>query len=329
MNGRIVKELGDGVLASFASPVDACRAAVTIREWQGRVSAYPSKAGIAVGQVEELDIDGRLDLLGDAVDRSSRIQGLAQPGQILIDRDVRDLVQTHLKDEHGMVLGDSVKIPLKGIGETEIYEISSKAENHLGFGVFESAFKIHEEGRLSVPEKVAFFRNARKEVIELGVGLTTFSDYFWSRKPAEFKQPIADLLSRGVHFKCYALDPAWRVSRQYFEDRGEEEYLKQIPSSINALIEVQREFKENGYPGKFDVYTYRHLPYMYALCVDAEDHPRARMMVSPYLFGVNRASCPVLQFTSASSPKLLSTYWTSVKKQIKGCKRVGSELRKR
>ncbi len=86
-NGRIVKLMGDGMLAEFPSVVEAVRAAV---ELQRAVAEHNSglpedkriefRVGINLGDVV---IDGD-DIHGDGVNVAARLEGLAVPGGICV-----------------------------------------------------------------------------------------------------------------------------------------------------------------------------------------------------------------------------------------------------
>ena len=84
-HGRIVKKLGDGVLAVFTEAGDATSAVIAIqRGHQQRLLKWPDairmeiKAGIARGEV--IEVDG--DCYGDAVNVASRLSDLSGSNQI-------------------------------------------------------------------------------------------------------------------------------------------------------------------------------------------------------------------------------------------------------
>ncbi len=318
--GRVVKELGDGVLITFKDAIDACRASLAIKQALRKVGNLKTKAGITFGHVEHVALNRATDILGDVVDRCARIQALAQPGQILIDRALRDAVRSILKDYAEVWLSESIAVWLKGIGETEVYELSTKRWGFVGAAGIKGMFKVHEEGRLSLPEKVAFIEGADTEVIELGIALTTFADYFVSRKPSEFKQPVKQLVAKGVRFKCLALDPNWNAGKLYALDRREKAYIQEVHQSIKTLRGIRDEFVREKFRGSFEVYLYSHFPYFHAVAVDGRNEKAGRLTVSNYLYGTARAKCPVLQFSRASNPEMFKTYWGSIQRLLAGSK---------
>lgn len=97
--GRIVKTTGDGLLVEFASVVDAVRCAVEVqREMAARSAGVPEdrriqfRIGINLGDIIR---DGR-DIYGDGVNVAARLEALAEPGGICVNRVVRDQVRDKL-----------------------------------------------------------------------------------------------------------------------------------------------------------------------------------------------------------------------------------------
>lgn len=97
--GRVVSTAGDGLLAEFASVVQAVECAVqSQRELAERNAALPDerqmrfRIGINLGDVL---VEGS-DLYGDGVNVAARLQGMAEPGGILISGTVFDQVKDKL-----------------------------------------------------------------------------------------------------------------------------------------------------------------------------------------------------------------------------------------
>ena len=87
-NGRIVKLMGDGVLAEFASVVDAVECAIAVQTacatpGNGRIRL---RIGINLG---DIIIDGD-DIYGDGVNVAARLEALAEPGGICISGMVQE-----------------------------------------------------------------------------------------------------------------------------------------------------------------------------------------------------------------------------------------------
>lgn len=195
--------------------------------------------------------------------------------------------------------------------------------------VLTPGFTFHTEGRLEIHQKVKFISSAQKEVVEFGVTLNTFTSYFNSRKDSEFKNHVEALMKRGVNFKCYLLDPECNEAGVYFEDRKREQEdeiinVEPIRGSIRKLASIQKSIAEAGYPGKFEVFTYKHIPYNYFMIVDGNT-PNGCMMASHYLYGIPRAKCPVLEFTKSDNHDLYKRYWNSFQKLTKGAKAISEK----
>jgi len=91
--GRIVKTTGDGLLAEFASALDAMRCAVEVQRIMGdRNQAVPPdkrvefRIGVNVG---DIIIDGG-DIFGDGVNIAARLEGLADPGGVCVSGRVQE-----------------------------------------------------------------------------------------------------------------------------------------------------------------------------------------------------------------------------------------------
>ena len=86
--GRWIKELGDGILASFPSVSNAVYAAIKIQEACYQAKDFELRIGIHLGEV----VFENDDIFGDAVNIASRLQVLAPPGGIFVSESVqRDL----------------------------------------------------------------------------------------------------------------------------------------------------------------------------------------------------------------------------------------------
>jgi adenylate cyclase len=105
--GRVVKQLGDGFLLSFAEPKPGVLAAL---ELLGTCTTpLRLRAGVHVGEA----VVSRADLVGHAVNVAARVTEVASGGQALATTDVRDTV----KGVPGVHFGKARAHKLKGVSD--------------------------------------------------------------------------------------------------------------------------------------------------------------------------------------------------------------------
>jgi TolB-like protein/class 3 adenylate cyclase len=115
--GRIVKLMGDGILAEFPSAVEAVRCAVKIQQLIAeRGESVPEerrityRIGINIGDIV-VDDD---DIYGDGVNIAARLEGLAEPNEIFISEKVYEEVR------------DRMDLAFEDLGEREIKNIDRR-----------------------------------------------------------------------------------------------------------------------------------------------------------------------------------------------------------
>jgi formylglycine-generating enzyme required for sulfatase activity len=94
--GRLVKTTGDGFIAIFDSPVEAVRCSIVIQQnLVGRNASLPKdhwieyRIGVNLGDVI-IETD---DVYGDGVNIASRLEGLADPGQVYISGGIYEQIK--------------------------------------------------------------------------------------------------------------------------------------------------------------------------------------------------------------------------------------------
>ena len=113
-HGRLVKLMGDGVLAEFGSAVDAVQAATEIQRAMVRHNADVAenrrlrfRVGINLGDVV---VDGD-DIHGDGVNVAARLEGLADPDGVCVSDNVYEQVR------------DRLDLAFEDLGEQEVKNI--------------------------------------------------------------------------------------------------------------------------------------------------------------------------------------------------------------
>ena len=142
--GRVVKLMGDGMLAEFPSVVDAVRAAVeTQRAVTEHNFALPEdkriefRVGINLGDVV---IDGD-DIHGDGVNIAARLEGLAEPGGICISGKVYEEVR------------DRTELAFEDLGEQEVKNIDRPVRTWRWSGAGSAGPTVTRSEPLPHPEK--------------------------------------------------------------------------------------------------------------------------------------------------------------------------------
>lgn len=131
--GRVVKTLGDGVLAVFPDGRKALAAVLDLqRSRHDHTEHWPSAApmrlqiGIAAGEV--IEVDG--DCYGDAVNVASRLSDLSGPDQIWATRSVVSQVRA---PDRNLLFRSLGSFPLRGRQQpTEIFQVHWEDEDAQG-----------------------------------------------------------------------------------------------------------------------------------------------------------------------------------------------------
>ena len=104
-NGRWIKELGDGVMASFNTVTDAVNAAIKIQEACNAAKEFELRIGIHLGEV----VFENDDVFGDGVNIASRIQAIADPGEIYISESIHNNISNKQGIETRFVKQEALK----------------------------------------------------------------------------------------------------------------------------------------------------------------------------------------------------------------------------
>ncbi len=115
-NGRLIKELGDGLMASFNTVSDSVNAALKIQENCRAINEYQLRIGIHLGEV----LFENNDVFGDGVNIASRIQAISEPGSIYVS----EAVSANVSNKKGIMTRFIREERLKNVREpVRIYEV--------------------------------------------------------------------------------------------------------------------------------------------------------------------------------------------------------------
>ena len=141
-SGRVVKTTGDGLLAEFASVVDAVKCAVAFQEGMAeRNTDIPDgqriefRIGVNLGDVIVQDDD----VYGDGVNVAARLEGLAEPGCVVVSGKVYEEVRTKLDIQFDDLGPQEVKNIAEPVHAYRVAPIASTAKS--------------TDGPLPLPEK--------------------------------------------------------------------------------------------------------------------------------------------------------------------------------
>jgi class 3 adenylate cyclase/pimeloyl-ACP methyl ester carboxylesterase len=115
--GRVVKKMGDGLLATFDGPARAIRCATEIRDSAYRQFGLDVRSGLHTGEIELIGDD----VGGIAVHIGARVSACAEPGEVLVSGTVKDLVVGS-----GITFEDRGERELKGVpGSWRLWAVRS------------------------------------------------------------------------------------------------------------------------------------------------------------------------------------------------------------
>jgi adenylate cyclase len=128
--GRLIKTTGDGALAEFASPLAATRCAV---EMQDHLASGSSPLKLRIGlNLGDVIVGHDGNLYGDGINIAVRLEGIADPGGILIS----DKAYNEVKGKLDVGFGDRGEQQLKNISRpVRVYAVRAGARGPLTEGL--------------------------------------------------------------------------------------------------------------------------------------------------------------------------------------------------
>jgi TolB-like protein/Tfp pilus assembly protein PilF len=222
-HGTWIKELGDGVLASFHTVTDAVFCAEAIHQAAHKVEGLQLRIGIHLGEV----IFENNDVFGDGVNIASRLQAMAFPGSTWVS----EAVQKNLVNKQEIVTEFIAEETLKNVSEpVKIYKVELKEASSFQSGILPDLKKTNN---LFVKKRKVLFG------IVAFLVLATLSFYFLLYRPE--KGIVA--AKKNVTEKSIAVLPFKNMSdekeNRYFADGMMDEILNKL-SRIKELKVISR-----------------------------------------------------------------------------------------
>ncbi|HKC37832.1 MAG TPA: adenylate/guanylate cyclase domain-containing protein, partial [Chitinophagaceae bacterium] len=214
-NGRWIKELGDGVLASFNTVTEAILCACEIQIKSDDIPGLQLRIGIHQGEV----LFENNDVFGDGVNIASRLQALAPVGGTWISESAYRNV-TNKKEIKTKFIGTQ---PLKNVKEpVSVYEIiTDRSNNSSNFAPMESEKKVPEKSIAVLP-----FVNMSND---------TEQEYFSDGMAEEILNSLAHLKDLKV---------AGRTST--FQFKGKNIDLREIGEQLNVRTVLEGSIRKQG-----------------------------------------------------------------------------------
>jgi adenylate cyclase len=235
--GRVVKFLGDAVLAEFPSTEMAVRAAAVLSKEYAKQSVKTGRAhhlriGVHLGDVA-VDADG--DLYGDGVNAAARIEAAVDPGQVVVSEDV----WRQIRGREGFRFEPFGNRNLKGVGSIDLYVVTL------------------DESLAAMEEKIQSGEQGKEKIRSIAV--LPFADLSAERDQEHFSDGVAEeilnALSKvpGLHVpartSCFAFRGATVDAREIGKRLGVEALLDGSirKAGKRVRISVQLVDTNNGY----------------------------------------------------------------------------------
>jgi len=215
MNGRWIKELGDGVMASFNTVSDAVKAAIRIQEECNSAKEFQLRIGIHLGEV----LFEHEDVFGDGVNIAARIQAIARPGGIYVSEPVYKNVANKKDIGTKFIKEESLKNVKEGV---RIYEVFTGTPGSL-------SDEISQADITEIPQK--------------SVAVIPFVNMSNDPEQEYFSEGMAEeVINSLAHLKD--LKVAARTSSFHFKDKNID--LKEVGEKLKVKTVLEGSIRKQG-----------------------------------------------------------------------------------
>jgi len=257
--GRIVKLMGDGLLAEFPSVVEAVACAVEIQEQMAAREpdvAEERRIRLRIGvNLGDVIIEGQ-DIYGDGVNIAARLEGLAAPGGVCISEKVHEEVRSH------------IAIAFDDLGEQEIKNVDQplavwhcqpgQAPGEVGLAPPAAATTLPDKPSIAVlpfdnmsndPDQDFFADGMSEDIITALSRMPWFfviarnSTFVYKERAIDVKQVSAELGVRYVlEGSVRKAGPRLRITAQLIDaTTGKHVWAERYDRDVSDIFEVQDE----------------------------------------------------------------------------------------
>lgn len=119
-DGAVVKTIGDAIMAAFADPLDAVRAAIAIQARTAELNpadtpALALKIGVHAGPSIAVTLNERLDYFGSTANLAARLQAIAGPGEVVVSATLAD--DPAIRELAAPITAEFASVRLRGFAE--------------------------------------------------------------------------------------------------------------------------------------------------------------------------------------------------------------------
>jgi class 3 adenylate cyclase len=213
--GIIVKKMGDGMLAVFKHPLNAVKAALEVQKKIRDYSAvrveeekFQARVGLNTGSVIRRD----KDIFGETVNVASRMQGVAQKGEVVLTQPTFDEIKDFVRCTPGG------KVQVKGIKDPVMVYYAKEVTRDLNAVQDNLGTQGREKGSL---------RDPSLEKLKESMFVPNF-------QPPQGKNEHAELMTQLQAVFSYLSQAVEEMADDY---RDEYDFKKYLQDRWNALLE--------------------------------------------------------------------------------------------
>lgn len=212
--GQIIKELGDGILASFPTVTNCLSSAIEIQNGCNQTGKYKLSIGIHQGEV----VFEKGDVFGDAVNVASRIQTLGVPGSILFSKKISE----EINNKTGFKITSIGNFEFKNINEpVEVFALSNE-----GFPVPK---RNAMAGKLKKRRQKFSYLLAGSSILLL-LALLTYNNFFAASNTSDKRRNIT---ANPIAYEWYA-KAEYRITPENKNDLDSAIYFLQKAIEIDS-----------------------------------------------------------------------------------------------